>query len=275
MRADIEALRNYRHLSERILSSLASGDQSEFILAQLRKGQTVDDICTALGGGSSPTANPPRSRMRWEPGSATSHPGSPSVGKSNSRTVTQDSAEGSLPSCDVEKEEGEEGSCQKNDEQWTTVTADEQMIEHLLSLYFCWEYPIFAALSKNHFLMDFRAGRRRYCSSLLVNAILALGCRFSDWPTSEAAEIQFFAEAERLYALEQDDPSLTTVQSMGLMSLHEASCGKDVNSRFYSGQSISIAIEMGLHLQDSQNEISADEYSVRNITFWGAFSLDQ
>jgi hypothetical protein len=62
---------------------------------------------------------------------------------------------------------------------WTTITNNINLILHLLALYFCWEYPIFAPLSKKHFLQDFRDGRHRYCSPLLVNALLALGCRFS------------------------------------------------------------------------------------------------
>lgn len=33
---------------------------------------------------------------------------------------------------------------------WTTVTSDTELIEHFLALYFCWEYPIFASLSKEH-----------------------------------------------------------------------------------------------------------------------------
>ena len=64
-------------------------------------------------------------------------------------------------------------------ETWTKVTADQGFVNHLLALYFCWEYPIFASFSKLHFLHDFRSGRRRFCSSLLLNVILSLACRFS------------------------------------------------------------------------------------------------
>ena len=71
-------------------------------------------------------------------------------------------------------------------ESWTTITSDATVVEHLLALYFCWEYPIFASLSKKHFMADFRYGILRYCSPLLVNAILALGCRYSDQPIARA-----------------------------------------------------------------------------------------
>ena len=50
---------------------------------------------------------------------------------------------------------------------WSTVTKDVCLIQHLLALYFCWEYPVSASLSKEHFLKDFRDGKSRYCSPIL------------------------------------------------------------------------------------------------------------
>ncbi|KAK8118374.1 uncharacterized protein PG998_003000 [Apiospora kogelbergensis] len=62
---------------------------------------------------------------------------------------------------------------------WTSVTQDMNLVQHLLALYFCWEYPIFATIHKEYFLADFLSGRQKYCSAGLVNAILALGCLLS------------------------------------------------------------------------------------------------
>jgi len=139
---------------------------------------------------------------------------------------------------------------------WTSVTSDKALVEHLMALYFCWEYPTFASLNKEHFLEDYKNGSRRYCSSLLVNAIVALGCRFSDQtPTradaqnSDTAGDQFFAEAKRLLEAESDRHILTTIQALGLMSIREASCGRSSEALFFSGQSIRLAMEMGLHLE--------------------------
>ena len=167
---------------------------------------------------------------------------------------------------------------------WTTVTDDGAFVEHLMALYFCWEYPTFASLSKEHFLDDFRDGRRRHCSSLLVNAMLALGCKFSNQPASRTdpsdsrtAGNHFFAEAARLLELESDRHLLTTIQALGLMAIREASCGRSSDSLFLSGQSIRLAIEMGLHLdaQKEGGEAQSIDQAVRSATFWGAFSLDQ
>lgn len=162
---------------------------------------------------------------------------------------------------------------------WTTVTSDVNLVAHLLALYFCWEYPTFASLSKEHFLRDFWDGRRRYCSPVLVNALLALGCRFSDRletrresSRAHSAGNHFFKEAQRLLQ-ENDHSSITTVQALGIMSIREAGCGRDSDSRYYAGQSMRLALELGLHRVQHANDEGED--TVRSATFWGAFALDQ
>jgi hypothetical protein len=163
---------------------------------------------------------------------------------------------------------------------WTNITNDVNLVQHLLALYFCWEYPTFASLSKEHFLRDFQDGRHRYCSPILVNALLALGCRFSTQPMTRAnpsdpysSGDHFFKESQRLFNQETDHHSLTTIQALGIMSIREASCGRDSESWYFAGQSIRLAIEMGLHrIHDEGDE---DELAVQSATFWGAFALDQ
>jgi hypothetical protein len=162
---------------------------------------------------------------------------------------------------------------------WTSITSDSTLVQHLLALYFCWEYPTFASLSKEHFLRDFQDGRPRFCSPILINALLALGCRFSTQPMTRAnpndpysSGDHFFKESLRLFYQEKDHHSLTTIQALGIMSIREASCGRDSESWYYAGQSIRLAIEMGLHhIHDEGDE---DELAVQSATFWGAFALD-
>ena len=164
---------------------------------------------------------------------------------------------------------------------WTGITSDLNLVQHLLALYFCWEYPTFASLSKEHFLRDFQEGRARFCSSILVNALLALGCRFSSQPNTRSnpddpytSGDHFFKECQRLFFQEEDHHKLTTIQALGIMSIREASCGRDSESWYYAGQSIRLAIEMGLH-QVGDDGDDEDEVAVQAATFWGAFALDQ
>jgi len=164
---------------------------------------------------------------------------------------------------------------------WTKVTSDTVLVRHLLDLYFCWEYPTLASFNKERFLVDYAAGRPRFCSPLLVNALCALASRFSDRPevrpdpdNPHTAGDHFFNEAQRLFWGMDGHHSLATIQALGIMAIREASCARDTESRYYAGQSVRLCIEMGLHrlkVEDKQD----DESVVQLATFWGAFALDQ
>jgi hypothetical protein len=59
---------------------------------------------------------------------------------------------------------------------WTTVSRDDKLMRDLLRIYFLREHMWFTYLNKNLFLEDMASGSTRFCSSLLVNAILAFAC---------------------------------------------------------------------------------------------------
>ncbi|KAF2265795.1 hypothetical protein CC78DRAFT_598402 [Lojkania enalia] len=179
---------------------------------------------------------------------------------------------------------------------WTTVTSDPELILHLINMYFCWHYTFFTTLSKNLFYRDFLLGkpppgsRRKteYCTPLLVNAMLALGCHFTSWPAARAvredsatAGDHFFKEAKRLI-LEEDlheVPALSTVQALALMSVREAGCGREAKGWVYSGMSFRMACDLGLNLDHGgiqhRNSIDESEEDARKITFWGCFLFDK
>ncbi|KAK6857745.1 nitrogen assimilation transcription factor nirA [Apiospora arundinis] len=157
---------------------------------------------------------------------------------------------------------------------WTSVTEDTDLVQHLLALYFCWEYPTFTTIHKEFFLADFLNGRQRFCSAALVNALLALGCLFSS-QVGIATSLddphtlgdQFFKETLRLIAQETSQYSLTTVQAFGILSIREARCGRNVESRYYAGQSMRLAVEMGLHQVGYDPDM--EDMAVSVVTFWG------
>lgn len=185
---------------------------------------------------------------------------------------------------------------------WTNVTSDTDLVIHLMNMYFTWHYTYFTCLSKSLFYRDFSLGkppadtRRKteYCTPLLVNAILALGCHFTSFPgarenpqDSATAGDHFFKEAKRLI-MENDEhekPKITTVQALALMSVREAGCGREAKGWVYSGMSFRMACDMGLNLNSgglarsvaSGNEHSIDEAEddARRITFWGCFLFDK
>lgn len=175
---------------------------------------------------------------------------------------------------------------------WTTVTSDPELIIHLLNMYFSWHYTYFTTLSKSLFYRDFLLGRppqdtRRkteYCTPLLVNAMLALGCHFTSWPAARAdphdsatAGDHFFKEAKRLI-LENDEhenPRLATVQALALMSVREAGCGREAKGWLYSGMSFRMACDLGLNVDTGNTNRDELEVDARRITFWGCFLFDK
>jgi hypothetical protein len=283
LRQEINELQRYRQVSEQILESLATEDQFDFIIPKLRRKEGLEDILEQLGRrntdiGDVSFGSP--SQMRHEP-----------PGSDGSDDETQNVAEYVSPSLD-----GTDTDSFQYGGRWTELPLSDTAIEHLLLLYFCWEYPNFSSLSKRHFVKDFNTGPDKsdtgwedynsvqgvYCSPLLVNAILAVGCRFTDQVEgradpvdNETAGAHCYAEAERLLIIGHKERSVTVVQAISLMSTWNASRGSYGKARFYAGQSIRIAMEMGLHHENSTADMSRDLCEVRNTTFWGAFMLDQ
>ncbi|KAI1173876.1 fungal-specific transcription factor domain-containing protein [Nemania sp. FL0916] len=179
---------------------------------------------------------------------------------------------------------------------WSNVTKDPVVVTHLLNMYFNWHYPYFTTLSKSLFYRDFFRGKRHatsykteYCSSLLVNAMLALGCHFTN-VTSAYAIVgdswtkgdHFFGEAKRLIIDndEYEKPRLTTVQALALMSVREAGCGREARGWVYSGMSFRMAQDLGLNMNlggingDLEN-LDEKEVDARRVTFWGCFLFDK
>jgi len=179
---------------------------------------------------------------------------------------------------------------------WSEVSKDPQVLIHLINLYFDWHYPYFTTLSKTLFYRDFLKGKptsqprhTSYCSSLLVNAMLALGCHFTSVPAAYAIPgdsrtkgDHFFAEAKRLI-IENDEyekPRLTTVQALALMSVREAGCGREAKGWVYSGMSFRMAQDIGLNLDiggipSDKESLNEQEVDARRITFWGCFLFDK
>jgi hypothetical protein len=59
---------------------------------------------------------------------------------------------------------------------WTSVSSDNKMMRNLLAAYFQHQYHQWPIFHKDFFLEDMAAQKSRFCSSLLVNAVLANAC---------------------------------------------------------------------------------------------------
>lgn len=166
---------------------------------------------------------------------------------------------------------------------WTTVTQDILFVEHLLDLYFQWSHSFYVIFSRECFCKDFQSGRQKYCSPLLVNALLAYACHFSDDPRARvdpsnprSAGDHFFAEARRLL-FEDESPSLTTAQALCVMAMREPSAGRDSSGFMYIGRCMRMCVELGMHLNTTSSpslRLTPSEIEVRKVTFWGCFIVD-
>ena len=203
----------------------------------------------------------------------------------------------------IQSGDGEDGSSSMDDSEpfehsedaitsWTQVTPDPDLILHLLHLYFTWHYTYFTTLSKSLFWHDFSQGnlpravkrKTEYCTPLLVNAMLALGCHFTSWPQARAdpsdsstAGDHFFREAKRLMWEndEHENPRLATVQALALMSVREAGCGREARGWVYSGMSFRMAYDLGLNIDSGSANLDDSEIDARRITIWGCFLFDK
>ncbi|KAI5839790.1 fungal-specific transcription factor domain-containing protein [Morchella snyderi] len=161
---------------------------------------------------------------------------------------------------------------------WTTVTDDVDFIRHILDCFFIWQHACTPIFSRRRFLEDFIRGRSDFCSSILVNALLALGCAFSDRPgtrthpeDSTTAGDHFYAEVERLLEIENVQNKITTIQALGILSMRESGYLRDVKGWFYGSLALRAASET---LHKSSQDYTEPDLEVWRVTYWGLFNLD-
>ncbi|KAK4155533.1 hypothetical protein C8A00DRAFT_13446 [Chaetomidium leptoderma] len=94
---------------------------------------------------------------------------------------------------------------------WTTVSSDDCLMRKIIHDYFLFEYDWFTFFHKDYFLEDMATETPRFCSPLLVNALLCVGCfchrglqgRPEFWNPRNIG-YQFLAEAKRLLEIESE-----------------------------------------------------------------------
>ncbi|KAI1044750.1 hypothetical protein LB505_013535 [Fusarium chuoi] len=162
---------------------------------------------------------------------------------------------------------------------WTCIIDDNKLLRKLLETYFMTEYPFYPAFPKNYFLEDMAAGRSKYCSSLLVHAVLASAChgyskmshRSQFW-NPRTLGYQFLAEARRLWELEIGNARLTTIQAAIILSIVHDANGSDEVGRSYLTQAVAAAHAMHLFSTPTTNSDDV-EYNARAFTAWALFGL--
>ncbi|KAI1842379.1 hypothetical protein JX266_011420 [Neoarthrinium moseri] len=159
---------------------------------------------------------------------------------------------------------------------WTAVCDDDVLMRELIGVWLRCEYQFTAAFQKDLFLEDMAAKREDFCSSLLVNMILAYSCvcwpQFSnraEYWNPNTLQYRFLAEAKRLWEVECSEPRITTIQTGMLLNVFYNLCGLDEIGQAYRIHAISLAHELRLF----DGRILGQSSRIRHGRLFTAWSL--
>ncbi|WQF77081.1 Putative zn(2)Cys(6) fungal-type DNA-binding domain-containing protein [Colletotrichum destructivum] len=129
---------------------------------------------------------------------------------------------------------------------WTDVPVTDDFAARVISLYLTTDHPLLGIFDPHLFITDLVGQRQKYCSRLLVNALMYWGCQM--YTAIEEKTVHyiepFCKETERLWLLEKDNTSILNAASAQLLSLSYLGHGKDHHVLEY----LAVALRMGTRL---------------------------
>ncbi|KAJ5129612.1 uncharacterized protein N7515_005651 [Penicillium bovifimosum] len=169
---------------------------------------------------------------------------------------------------------------------------DQALEDHLVELYFTWQNPSTYVVDKEMYMTARHKWRNEFddtpfYSEVLTNAMQVCDFLLSAFEaryhptfiTFPKSLSEFFADrAKALLEIELDSPCVATVQALVIMSCHEGASSRDARGWLYSGMSMRLAFDLGLHLDMeayvNKGDITQFEADVRRATFWGSYVAD-
>ncbi|SCO86144.1 uncharacterized protein FRV6_10271 [Fusarium oxysporum] len=161
---------------------------------------------------------------------------------------------------------------------WTRVISDNELLKRLICSYFQYPHPCGPVVQKDLFLQDMAAGQNRFCTPLLFNAMLSIGCesalhvqdRSKMWLPGSLT-YRFMAEARRLWDIELcKGSSIPTIQAAMIISYTTTNNRTDQVGALYLDQ----ALEMGrdLDLFCDRDSADPDLDKARIFAAWALYS---
>jgi hypothetical protein len=206
------------NLTEQILQALSSDEQVPEIIERFRNGETYNSIVEWLG--RSPVAD-------------------------FNTLSPQESQHSAFETSDHDMD-----SLSSPIFQWTSVTSDTAVLDHLFQLYFAWVHPVHTLFSEGHFVDSYMRHSTGYCSPNLVNSICAMACHLHS--VADADEVDFehlgtdFSDAFRA-SIDAGDTSITTIQSFAVMFLVDSARASSLRASSYlklATESLSIVVDL-------------------------------
>ncbi|KAF7890202.1 hypothetical protein EAF00_008517 [Botryotinia globosa] len=160
----------------------------------------------------------------------------------------------------------------RNDYPWTTVTDDDEVIDHLISLYFTWVHPFYPLFNEGHFVESMRRGSDEFCSQSLFNAICAMACYLHTIADEDSTDYKRmgaqFSDFVR-NSIDPQDNSLTNIQAFAVMFLVRCAQGHGLSGSVY----LTIASKSMESLRPSNSD-SIDYRQIWRETVKGLNSLN-
>lgn len=227
---------------EKIIHSLKDDGQGTEIISRLKRGETHKAIAEWLGRpliGSENQALSPRTEYQISQAIELYH-----------RTLVEN----------------------QDPRYWTNVSAEAELIVHLIKLYFTWIHPVHMLFDEEHFIESFKNCSDVYCSAALVNVICAMSCHLlhdtqdDDERTKagiQCLRTQFINESQSLmkYA---DHRKMTSIQTYAIMFLVELGSGHGL----IASSHLRLAVESLTAKQTSEQSSEAEE-----VAAWGVLTL--
>ncbi|KAH7123156.1 fungal-specific transcription factor domain-containing protein [Dactylonectria macrodidyma] len=164
---------------------------------------------------------------------------------------------------------------------------EDDLVQHLINLYFAWHDPSLHVVDRiafEHARAEYQqlGSERILYSDALANAMCAVGAgletaKHPDYPTPLG---EFFASRSKaLLEFELDQPKIATVQALAILSCYEAAQTRDSRGWLFSGMSLRLAFDLGLHLSTASfvanGKMTRLEAHARRVTFWACFITDR
>jgi hypothetical protein len=172
-----------------------------------------------------------------------------------------------------------------NLDHWTKSGWPKVYVRKLVDSVLEWDGMLFCLLWKDLFHKDFEKGGTQYCSSALVNALLALATRIKDegpimnqsldFPQQRLNKNsdRFSTEAISLLSENGRRPNnLADIQALGVLALYKASCDREDETQRLASEFAAAIADLCLREDSAQLKDSSYE-RVRVDAYCGAISL--